>query len=372
MNKILHTHSKNRNASIELLRIMLIIMVIMGHFNGFVNDGRNVAREVSYANYFVVTWMMMFTSPAVDTFILISGYYMSGSLKRSWIKPIVLLFEVVVFNELKYFASVLKGGPFEASGFLRYLLPANYFVVLYSVVYILSHYVDYLYNAFDYKAYKRLTCVIVFIFSGISYFVNLVNLIFGVNLEGLSPVGLSGDERGFTLVHFMMMYILGGMIKKHLFSKGEKKLIKSSSLRWIFLVIVISLIMTAICLAFENGKTSIFHFMTGYNSPWVIVMSISLFRAFIDMKLHEKLSSLINFLSQSVFVTFLLNELILYAFEASCVIRPNPLVTVLMITGVGIAVYSICFPIYLCYNIFESLCLRILRKKVGEKGIEYD
>jgi hypothetical protein len=145
----LHSFSKykNRNSSIELLRIVLILMVITGHFNNKdMGNAFTLAAEDSI-NYYVLKVLETFGCCAVDCFMVISGFYLSHN-KKVRLSKIIDLYSIVV--AYKIIDRILNYFFFQQVLTLKAVywcfIPANYFFIFYTIVYIFSPYVSILFD----------------------------------------------------------------------------------------------------------------------------------------------------------------------------------------------------------------------------------
>ena len=96
----------NRDSNIELLRISCIFGVIILHY-----ANTEIGKALLYVNhesinYYVLMFMINISICSVNLFMLISGYYLSNNFKAILIKPIKLLFAVVLFKLAIYFTNV--------------------------------------------------------------------------------------------------------------------------------------------------------------------------------------------------------------------------------------------------------------------------
>lgn len=96
-----------RKSGIELLRILLIVFVILGHYvNPKVGAGLTFAKNnIINHNYLLIIYCISIC--AVNIFVIISGYFLSMSQKRSVRKIIDLILQVIVVRELVYIGSAL-------------------------------------------------------------------------------------------------------------------------------------------------------------------------------------------------------------------------------------------------------------------------
>ena len=114
-------------------------------------------------NYFLMYWIESIFAVVVDLFILISGYYMFGSNHRNLQKPIQLIVQVMVFSELLYLIKVCFGTmDFSLYYLIAYAVPANYFVILYCTLFIVSPYINIILNNLSWNS-QRLFIIILFV-----------------------------------------------------------------------------------------------------------------------------------------------------------------------------------------------------------------
>ena len=131
-----------RESNIELLRILLIIGVIILHYNNVNGGGGLKYAEVGTVNRYILFVMESIFICAVDLFMIISGYFMITSETRNLWKPIKLLTQVSFFRVTIYLVDSFISDEFVVKEIIGCLVPINYFVILYVVVYFLSPYLN--------------------------------------------------------------------------------------------------------------------------------------------------------------------------------------------------------------------------------------
>lgn len=57
---------------------------------------------------------------------------------RSFVKPFELILQVILFSLAVYIGKCLYSGGFDVKKLLRCFIPTNYFVILYSALYLIS------------------------------------------------------------------------------------------------------------------------------------------------------------------------------------------------------------------------------------------
>lgn len=114
---------KERQSNIELLRILVIIGVVILHYNNpGIGGGLKYAEEGSI-NFYILYFLESMFVCAVDLFMLISGYFMCNSKRVNLWKPIELLVQVAAFKEMSYFLRVeMHSTPFSIKSMITSLL----------------------------------------------------------------------------------------------------------------------------------------------------------------------------------------------------------------------------------------------------------
>lgn len=152
-----------RNSSIELLRIVSMLGVVILHYNG--GGAFRYVTEGSVNEYYLYATESIFIC-AVNVFIMISAYFLCTTYERRFIKVVELIIQVVVFNYFFYFLDIVSGSEqLSIKSLVARLLPCNYFVVLYCVLYIISPYINKLIVSLDNKQFKRLIVLLLLLFS---------------------------------------------------------------------------------------------------------------------------------------------------------------------------------------------------------------
>lgn len=155
-----------RNSNIELLRIILMIMIIASHYvhNSGLLD-LIYESPMSKQSLFLLIFGM-WGKPCINSFILITGYFMCTA-NISIEKYFKLLLEVEVYNVVIYFIFVITGyQDFSLIGFLAVCFPiasiSTNFVSCYLVFYLLIPFLNIVIKYIDYKKYVFLLGVLGF------------------------------------------------------------------------------------------------------------------------------------------------------------------------------------------------------------------
>lgn len=328
---------KARNSSIELLRILLELGIIVLHYNNgsmgkalaFVAHG-SMNEQVLYLleNIFIC---------AVDLFVIISAYYLSSTSKRKISKIVELYFEMVFVNLLYYFIGPKIG--IETSQSIGYLLvcflPNNWFFILYSILYLISPYLNIIIEKLDKKEYKKLLILLFVIFSVWTHIVDYLSLL--GDFKQMSSIGLFGNQDGYTIVNFVLLYMIGGYIKKFGINISKVKIIS---------IFTIALIVNQI-LSLKLW------FIWNYNNPLVILMAVLVFLFFNQIEFH---SVIINILSKSAFTSYLINERLIRLISPIIYIQVNQTTSsmLLSILVIAISIYLIAYVVHLLFRLLYS------------------
>jgi len=307
------TEKRERNSNIELLRIICAVMVIVFHTvagYGIVNAANTAPTA---ATCIILRFFSVFSIVAVNIFILISGYFMINDDRRKIGKAITLFAVCIAYKALPYLVVVAYQGiflgqsTFSISELLYNLFPRSYFVYLYCALYILSPYINRALRSLTKKGHLRLIIISLCLFSVWSTGINIYMKASGnTDLIEISFVGYSGTDYGFTLIVFVMMYIIGAYIGRFGLNIGG---LSDRVQKYIFLgaYVIISCVTSGLCLALPSiAQTSS---ILGYDSIFVVFAAVALFAAFLKMKPRHVAP--INFLAKSTFGVYLLHAFVL-------------------------------------------------------------
>lgn len=285
-----------RESGVELLRIILIFFVVtMHYFNPQIGGGLGVLMP---ENQWFANFLIAVSCCAVDCFILISGYFMVASNKRSISKPISLYLQLVVFMILgKLFIHFCGNESLGIMDLLTCFIPTNYFIVLYIVLYIVSPYFNIVLMQFSKKTYTIFLIIIVCLFSVYPFLMDILGEFYGRTILGTSTIGMYGSQRGYSIVNFFLLYCIGGYIRRF---EADKCLNKYRSIITIVLsVVVIFLMIMAESALNLKGETV----ATSYLNPIVIVAAVGMFCFFKNLHFYN---NVINQLAGAVLTCFLI------------------------------------------------------------------
>lgn len=280
---------KQRNSNIEVLRIIATFMVILLHALGW-----SRALQIMEYPHIPVYWGLEAISiVAVNVFVLISGYYMVESKFKAnnifkigiggvWIYSIIFgMISLKLSGEAILPAQVIKI-------IFPLITKKFWFINSYLTLYILSPILNKTINSISKKMHTYLIIVMFILFS-------VRTTIF--------PMTWSQDPSGgMGIITFIMIYIMASWIRKYYQIKNHVKI-------WggIYILCVLTLVLSKVIMI-EIGALNYSTKFYMYNSPVVIIESISLFLLFLNRKpINGRSSNIINKMAQHSFSCYIIH-----------------------------------------------------------------
>lgn len=344
-------NNKTRNSSIELLRIITMMGIVLEHYNSGAMGKALLYADPNSLNRWILLVINSVFAGSVNLFILISGYYLVLVKERSVLKPLKLITQVIVFNEMMYFIYVLMGDrEFSIRTLCGNLLPINYFVILYSALYFISPYINLVIIKLTDDSKKTLVMILFVIFSVEPTAADILNAVLGHEITGLSTVSAFGSQSGYTIVNFMLMYIIGAYIRLSDVTASMRKLVLA----------LISIITAITFLSHMNG--GIGSVAWSYCSPFVVIEAVVAFLIFLQLKFYNKY---INSLAQAAFTVFLFHGLFISYLDIETAVHSPSIVMTGYITGTCMLIYLLCYCAYQIYNFVSVPVFRFADRMIG-------
>ena len=294
-------YSKNvpvRNSSLDLLRIISMVMVIILHF--FSHGGVLAALTPHTSHWFIGHVINYVSFVAVNCFVLISGYFLLTSqfqLKKVLAFEAQLLFYAILCLLVGNMLAVIK---FERIMLFRTLFPTTsrlyWFATNYMALYILAPFLNKFINSLD-KAQMK-ACIL--------SFVVLFSLLPSLNFT----VDAWNVNRGYSFLWFVVLYFTGAYIRLH------HQANHASATRWKYELGYLCCVGLAILIKLYFPNISISWFGSDYTSSIIAYNGITmffgtvfLFMFFYTIKIkNDKLSKIISEISQLTFGIYLIHE----------------------------------------------------------------
>ena len=319
-----------RQSGIELLRILAICGVVVLHYNN-----RDIGGALKYVsegtlNYYLLNILESLFICGVNLFILISGYFLCVSQKRKVIRIFELIIQVSIFGMIK---SLIQG--MSLKGIIISAIPNNYFVILYIVLYLISPYINLLLANLKGEKLNRFFILSIMLFSVWPTAVDVFEEITTREWMGLSSIGMYGSQAGYTVVNFVLLYLIGAYI--HLSDFQFSRLGKG---KLIICVIGCSILLTIWTIVLP--KTAL-----EYCNPIIIIEAVCLFLVFKEMNFYN---CFVNSLAKATFTCFLLHDIFLPYLNIERAVKSNILFLSIHILGSIIGIYLLSWAAYLGYE----------------------
>ncbi len=323
-----------RSSNIELLRILSIIGVIVLHYNN-----RSIGGGLDYSdgiNNVILSVLESAFISAVNIFVLISGYFMSKSQKRNIIKPFQLIIQVIIFSETIYLIKCVTGSmPFSIKSLFSHLIPCNYFVILYVALYFISPFLNIIMDKLNKKQSGVFILMLTLVFSLWNTCVDFLQLITDREWQGLSTIGMKGSQSGYTIVNFVLMYLIGSYIRKCYTEKNSIGTVKLTvTLAGIIAVLTVWQYL-------DSGSA------LAYFNPLVILEAVIMFLLFLKIRLQSRI---VNTLSKATFSVFLLHTYMLPYIKIEHFVKGNPFLMIVHIVLSCILIYIVCWGVFMIYD----------------------
>ena len=347
---------EQRHSNIELLRIITMLGVIVLHYNN-----PNIGGGMFYAaegglNFYLLYLLESCFVCAVDLFVLISGYFLIESTARNIWKIIELIAQVMVFSCGTYILRVMFGSEIlSVKHIVGSLIPSNYFVILYSAIFLMSPFINKLMKVLGKKQLRSYVIVLLLLFSIYPTAVDFFSELIGRQIVGLSSVGMYGSQWGYSAINFMLMYCIGAYIR----IRGIKDWNRKRALTVFFGCGLILLFWSR-----ANDYIGYFTEKSAYEycNPLVILMAVCIFVVFAKTDIGVK--KWINSLAKGAFTVFLTHNVFIKRVGIENAVQGNALLMLLHVIIVAIVLYLIGYICFLAYDFITKPIWKFAEDKI--------
>lgn len=263
-------------------------------------------------------------------------------------KIIELLFQVSMFNVIQFICSIWGNGKFSVYRLIASFLPVNYFVVLYIVLYIISPYINIVFGVLVEK--KQMKNLLILVFAIFSVWPTMVDILENITgpMNGLSTISAYGSDNGYTIVNFVLMYILGAGIR-----------MTNIKIKKLYSGIAIVTCTTAIVFMSVNFGDGI---AWSYCNPLVIINAVLIFLFFKELQVKN---IFINEIAKSAFVCFLIHPVFIRRNHIQKVVQGDVIHLVIDMLFTSVFIYIACYFIYFVWNKISDLLFLKVKEKLN-------
>lgn len=282
--------NKDRNPSIELLRILAMIMVIILHNLA----GSGALYEQSGFMYQFYWWMEALCICAVDVFVLISAYFLinaSFNLKNIFrIVAVTLAFSI----PLSLLSARLSGNTHSISACIKIFFPVLtkkfWFVNAYLALYLLSPFLNRLLRGLDRKQFAVLL------------WIEIGMMILRPTL--FPKVWAQDMTAGLSVFFFIALYCIGAWIRLYGFSWE----IHPVQYGILYLAVSFSLVAVKAALMYFGISEDTASRYYSYDSLFVVLQALALFLGFLHTKpCNGRRMRIINSIAQYSFAAYIIH-----------------------------------------------------------------
>lgn len=365
-NNAVPTKNNTRNYSLDLLRCIAMIMIVILHYLDKGHILTSLSSEEAFAAKDYVAWFMeALAIVAVNLYMLMSGYLLyKSSFKLS--RLISLVIRVWLYSVIVGFLGIVLGGPVEPVDtyfILRLVLPISmntyWFMTAYVFFYILTPVLGIAARAMNRTQLRLLLGGLIF---------------FHVIIKSIAPATLSADAGGMDAMWYIILYFVAVYIRRFTPWGDEEDGEAKKPAAWISFVAyaagVLLILGEAVVLRgifLKTGNLSyILSISYAYNHILVLVTSIALFTGFLAVRISVKTGQYFAIVGKYSLGVYLLHEnlSIRYAWEPllGCEKVSGVAGVILMTLMAAIVVFIIGVIIDFCGS-FAAFCVLGALKK---------
>lgn len=196
-----------RNSSIELLRIICMIGIIMHHFSVH-GDFEIISSDNFSFNLVLVQIFSIYGKMACNIFILITGYFMIKSdfnIKKFILLIVEMTFYSLTISIIFYFINPENVNIIDIVKSIFSVFYGNWFLVNYLIIYVLTPYINKMILSLDKINFKKFIYILIIVFSIIPTF----------------AINCKYEFNNFDIM--IIMYIIGAYIRLYSENKKDKK-----------------------------------------------------------------------------------------------------------------------------------------------------
>ena len=256
-----------RNYSLDLLKIVSMLFVIILHYNNGNMGGLLDNVQTGTSNYFIAHFTEVLTIIACNLFVLISGYFLCKSNKikiRKIVDIIILLF---FYGIIIYAICICTGLTIFNKKTLKLMfltIDNRWFINIYILLYLLHPYINKIISNINKKQFTMLIAICIFFFSVWSSI---------LRPQGILDLNSFVTDGGYGITNFIMLYLIGAYIRLYYDNKKINKFIL------LIIYICLSLLGTFIFYKFPNA--------TSYNFIINIINSVIVFLIFKNITISK-------------------------------------------------------------------------------------
>ncbi|WP_408070831.1 acyltransferase [Butyrivibrio sp. JL13D10] len=346
-----------RQSNIELLRIIATCMVIVLHYNSTKNGGFSTVTDGSISQFILVTLESVSIS-AVNIFVIITGYFLCKTNVRDFLKPFGLVAQVLFFAAITFLIQVfLAPDNANIDTLIEYVFSSNWYVYVFFALYLISPFVNVMWNRLNDSGRRILITFMVLLFSIYPTIIDIIGYWSGRQLNGSSTIGLEGSQAGYTIVNFIVLYLIGAYIRD---TKNTTKTGKIISTYFICLCLNMA---WSYADGMRSGKNIYDTVSWNYSNPLVIAEAALLFMLFKEITIKN--NKYINILAKASFTVYILHLRFIGLLGISEFVSKGTGFMFLHLIACIIILYLVCTTCYFVFSAISKPISKFMSRKLG-------
>lgn len=362
----LDRQTDRRNYGIDLLRIVSMLMVVILHV--LQHGGLLEATEGFPFKNEVLWFIEILALCAVNCYALISGYV--GVFEKFRYSNLIVLWLRVAFYSVLIsllFVIFMPNTSLNIKGyivcFIRALFPVLFnkywYFTCYFLLFLFMPILNFALNSIS-KSIMKISLLTILLFTSV---IAPIANVFSDNLFGLG--------NGYTTIWLMVLYLLGGYIRKYGVLENVRNVWLIIAYFVIAFMVLLSRLMICITTNRFLGEIKYEEMWTSYISITILAESVCLLLLFKRIHFSKFFTKVIAFLSPLAFSVYLIhdNPIVreyLIADRFISIAGLNPLLMVLAIFGSVLAIFIICIII----DYFRYLLFKVIKVKQRLNSLE--
>ena len=288
-----------RSSSFELLRIVSMFMVVLGHcILSTAEDQEPILGVIDMSGWFIKS----FTICAVDCFFLLTGYFVRSDRFR-FSKILSIWFKTFFYSVLIYLIVSLVQGDFDPKMLFTYMLPVTMKKYWYMQVYVaLAFLAPFLALMLERLDKKQHTYLLVILFVFFSFHETFVKAMYTLD-----------ESQGYGIIWACVLLVVGKWLKR--WGVLIQRVPKPVWMAGYISCSMVNFFSNYLIIKFDiaDGVTSRGNFYAN-SSVTVLAQSLCLFCFFIKLSEKMEYSKSIDFLASNILAVYLISShpLVLY------------------------------------------------------------
>ena len=288
-------------------------------------------------HYQVLLILEILSICAVNIFVMISGYFLCTSTRAQVWKVIRLYIDVIFISVLRYcLYCVLGTESFTIASLFRRFIPLSWYTAVYCGLYLLHPYLNLMLKTRSRSQTRVMLLVFFFVCSLWPAGAECLSKVLGISLDALCPISDSGSGDGYTLVNFILMYLLGAYFRLH-----ERKESPMKGIRTGLFTFSICVAVNLVCGNFFLGRA------ISYCNPLVIIQTVAIFIVFFNIKIQSKI---VNALASCAFGVYLMHSFFLPWCQIEKYVTGSLWTIPVHAIICAVLIYAVCALIYGAYQ----------------------